>query len=74
MKFLVNGSHSTETVQSVLDKFIEKFVLCSKCHLPETQLVVQSKKELIYQNCLACGEKALVDMSHKICKLENKYT
>ena len=33
--FLINGSHNVEKMQELLDKFIKKYVLCQKCHLPE---------------------------------------
>lgn len=50
---------------SLLNLFIDKFVLCPKCHLPETALVV--RKGLIQHKCSACGAKEPVDSSHKLC-------
>lgn len=38
-KYIVNGAHDAEKLQDVLDLFIEKFVLCSDCKNPETDLV-----------------------------------
>lgn len=64
-KATVNGSHTTQVLQHLLNVFIDKFVLCPKCHLPETALVV--KKGLIQHKCSACGAKEPVDMSHKLC-------
>jgi translation initiation factor 2 beta subunit (eIF-2beta)/eIF-5 len=33
---VVNGSHTTPDLQNLLFKYIEKFVLCPSCRLPET--------------------------------------
>lgn len=62
---IVNGAHTTADLQTNLFKYIEKFVLCPKCHLPETDYKVKSGA--IYQKCNACGEKDIIDMSHKLC-------
>lgn len=64
-KSTVNGAHTAQVLQHLLNVFIDKFVLCPKCHLPETALVV--KKGLIQHKCSACGAKEAVDMSHKLC-------
>ena len=64
-KATVNGAHTAPDLQKLMNMFIDKFVLCPKCHLPETALVV--KKGIIYHKCSACGAKEAVDMSHKLC-------
>lgn len=64
-KATVNGAHNTGDLQKLMNMFIDKFVLCPKCHLPETALVV--RKGLIQHKCSACGAKEAVDMSHKLC-------
>lgn len=38
-RFIVNGSHEANKLQDMLDGFIRKFVLCSECDNPETDLV-----------------------------------
>ena len=38
-KYIVNGSHTADKMQDILDGFIQKFVLCPKCENPETTLV-----------------------------------
>ena len=65
-KATVNGAHTTQVLQHLLNVFIDKFVLCPKCHLPETALVVK-KDGLVLHKCSACGAKEPVDMSHKLC-------
>jgi len=52
-------------MQSVLDGFISKFVLCSKCENPETILSIRNGE--IFRTCKACGNKSLADNTHKIC-------
>ena len=61
---VVNGAHTAQSLQEHLCKYIENFVLCAQCKLPETHYKI--KGGLISQKCLACGHKELVDMTHKL--------
>jgi len=61
---LVNGAHSTQDLQSHLSKYIENYVLCKQCKLPETYYKI--KAGIISQKCQACGAKDPVDMTHKL--------
>lgn len=61
---VVNGAHIDNDLQKHLSKYIEGFVLCKTCRLPETHYKI--KDGLISQKCLACGSKDLVDMTHKL--------
>jgi len=61
---VVNGAHRDQDLQSHLSKYIEHFVLCKNCRLPETHYKI--KDGLISQKCLACGSKDAVDMTHKL--------
>ncbi|XP_050405018.1 eukaryotic translation initiation factor 5 [Patella vulgata] len=65
-RYIVNGSHDADKLQSLLDIFIKKFVLCPECSNPETNLTVQAKKQMILQRCIACGHSAQIDMRHKL--------
>jgi len=38
-RYIVNGSHTCDKLQDLLDGFIHKFVLCPECDNPETNLV-----------------------------------
>uniref|UniRef100_A0A3B4XJH3 Eukaryotic translation initiation factor 5 n=1 Tax=Seriola lalandi dorsalis TaxID=1841481 RepID=A0A3B4XJH3_SERLL len=40
-RYIVNGSHEANKLQDMLDGFIRKFVLCTECDNPETDLVNQ---------------------------------
>uniref|UniRef100_A0A0A9X1L2 Eukaryotic translation initiation factor 5 n=1 Tax=Lygus hesperus TaxID=30085 RepID=A0A0A9X1L2_LYGHE len=65
-RFIVNGSHEASKLQDLLDGFIRKFVLCPECDNPETDLIVNSKKETISQGCKACGFHGLLQFNHKL--------
>lgn len=61
---IVNGAHIDNDLQKHLSKYIENFVLCKNCRLPETHYKI--KDGLISQKCLACGSKDTVDMTHRL--------
>lgn len=62
---IVNGAHNDASLQSLIHKYIELFVLCPQCGLPETEYKI--KNSCIFHKCAACGSKEMVDMSHKLC-------
>jgi len=62
---IVNGAHTDAVLQDLINKYVEKFVLCPNCGLPETEYKIKS--EVIYHKCAACGAKEMVDMSHRLC-------
>ncbi|KAJ3092437.1 hypothetical protein HK102_007256 [Quaeritorhiza haematococci] len=63
-RYIVNGQHSADRLQQLLQGFINKFVLCPSCKNPETDLVI--KKDYIIRVCKACGAKNDVDLRHKL--------
>lgn len=63
-RYIVNGAHTSDKLQDLLDGFIRKFVLCPECDNPETNLLV--KKNSILQRCIACGHTCSIDMRHKL--------
>lgn len=62
---IVNGAHTDAVLQDLVHRYVEKFVLCPNCSLPETDYKI--KGGVIYHRCAACGAKEMVDMSHKLC-------
>lgn len=61
------GTHSVKKLESLVELFIQKFVLCPKCKLPETELSVENK--VIKHNCKACGAITdPIDPTHKLYK------
>merc|ERR1712139_704512 len=65
-KSIVNGAHETGTAQQLVDKFIDKFVLCPNCKLPEIDMMV--KKGFLMAGCKACGWQGDLDNAHKLVK------
>lgn len=62
---IVNGAHTDDTLQKHIRRYIDLFVLCPNCNLPETDYKI--KNEIIWHRCKACGAKEMVDMGHKLC-------
>lgn len=62
---IVNGAHTDDTLQKLIRRYIDLFVLCPNCNLPETDYKI--KNEIIWHRCKACGAKEMVDMGHKLC-------
>jgi len=62
---IVNGAHNDTALQGLIHKYVELFVLCPQCSLPETEYKI--KNGCIFHKCAACGSKEMVDMSHKLC-------
>ncbi|CAM9876768.1 unnamed protein product [Ascophyllum nodosum] len=62
---IVNGAHTNATLQQLVHKYVELFVLCPNCRLPETKYKI--KNGSIFHKCAACGAKEMVDMTHKLC-------
>lgn len=63
-KSIVNGAHEQPEMQKLLDKYLEKYVLCYKCKLPELDMAV--KKGMICAKCAACGWSGDLDNVHKV--------
>mmetsp|Transcript_18442 Transcript_18442/g.63497 ORF Transcript_18442/g.63497 Transcript_18442/m.63497 type:complete len:299 (+) Transcript_18442:188-1084(+) len=61
---VVNGAHTEQALQDKLKVYIDKFVLCPSCKLPETSYKI--KHEIINHQCVACGAREGVDMTHKL--------
>lgn len=61
---VVNGAHTANDLQHHISRYIEFFVLCKECRLPETHYKI--KGGVIYQKCLACGAKSACDMTNKL--------
>lgn len=67
-RYIVNGAHDASRLRELLDGFINKFVLCRSCKNPETDLVITKvgRREDIFRDCKACGERTAIDMRHKL--------
>jgi len=63
-RVVINGHHETHVFQDLVDKFIQKYVLCVGCNLPEIDMIV--KKGIIVAQCKACGWAGELDNQHKL--------
>ena len=61
---IIKGSFISEQLVPCQDKFIEKYVLCQKCKLPE--LVIYIEKDIVYGRCNGCGHDSKLDNKHKL--------
>jgi len=61
---VVNGAHTDIVLQNLMKRYIDKFVLCPGCGLPETDYKIKGNQ--VTHRCKACGFKGPVDMSHKL--------
>jgi len=59
------GCHSRETLQESLQGFVQLYVLCDQCDLPETDLY--GYRNSLEKVCSACGANSFMDKSdHKL--------
>jgi len=61
---VVNGSFVEPEMRKHLDKFIEKYVLCSNCKYPE--MVLKIKHGAVGGSCNSCGTRSTLDNTHKL--------
>lgn len=54
---VVNGQHDQPDLEKILDKFVEQFILCPTCKLPEIAMKVK-KGSTISIDCAACGHNS----------------
>ncbi|KAL6298592.1 domain found in IF2B/IF5-domain-containing protein, partial [Sparassis latifolia] len=62
--YIVNSAHDVTKLRELLDRFIDKFVLCKSCKTPQTDLIITKNDEII-RDCKACGERTGVDIRYK---------
>jgi len=61
---IINGKFDENILKGLIEKYIEKFVICDVCGNPETFFVI--RKKLLKKECKACGERCDVDIKHKL--------
>jgi len=67
-RYIVNGKHSEEDLSTLLDGFIDKYVLCKQCGNPETILSVSKDQSTLRLKCKACGGLTKVDALDQLGK------
>jgi translation initiation factor 5 len=61
---VVNGAHTQPDMQELLKKYIDNFILCPTCQLPE--LAMKVHKGAIKIDCSACGHNGILPTAHKL--------
>lgn len=64
-EYLINGTHSQESIQEKIQEYCGIFVACGLCNNPETEYSI--KRDSIFLKCAACGGRIEVDATHKLC-------
>lgn len=68
---IINGAFKEEDLRPLLDKFIERYVLCKGCNYPE--MIMRVKGDKILGDCNSCGKKNALDTRHKVASLIIKH-
>jgi len=55
---IFQGKFSSETLGRLIQRYMENFVVCPVCKLPDTKIV--REKRLLFLICEACGAKSSV--------------
>ena len=69
-QYMIHGKPSMKELLETLDVFIDKYVLCSTCTLPETIMIVHKGKLSV--ECMGCSAITLVPHNHKIVDFMEK--
>ena len=54
----LKGEFNQRRVQAVLDEYVDTYVICPECGLPDTKLTTEQGAELL--ECEACGARSAV--------------
>lgn len=66
----INGCHSVPDLHHILDRFIQQFILCPACQLPELNMKMKSSSIKI--QCDACGAASRLQSTHRIVSYMTK--
>lgn len=72
-KFILTGNHPLSTLNTCLERFCKKFVICPTCSCYETDLKIKIRKKILYLKCKACGDLNEVDYSGKMTQFLARY-
>ena len=62
--YIINGDFSEDDLRKVLDKFIDKYICCPKCKLPEMHMQVAGDR--ILGKCDSCPFVGDLDNKHRL--------
>ena len=61
----LTGTHTQETIQNSIFKYINDFVICTKCGIPEINYTIKDKNN-VESKCSACGSYNIIKNNNKI--------
>ena len=61
----LTGTHTQETIQQSIFKYINDFVICNKCSIPEINYSLKNKN-IVESKCSACGSYNTIKNNNKI--------
>lgn len=67
--YYIKGRFSYETLYQALRGFIDQYVLCTKCGLPELEYKSEIKEKKAIRSCKSCGYSIRIDPRDRIYKL-----
>lgn len=72
---LINTVITVENLNDLLQDFIERYVLCTTCGLPETdiQILIKGEKSRLQYSCRACGATKRISNEDQLYKTLRKY-
>ncbi|MES1909527.1 MAG: hypothetical protein MHM6MM_002250 [Cercozoa sp. M6MM] len=63
---VINGELSIRDVNPFVDKYVEMYILCPKCKLPELKTGILVSRERIMYKCQSCGKSGAMTSSHRL--------
>lgn len=66
-KVIITNEVDTKTIQNALYEFIEYFILCKKCKLPELTYVLDKKN--VCGSCRSCGNLEVLELNQNTEKV-----
>lgn len=69
---LIKGNVSNEEITTIIQSFIEEYVLCEICSLPETDFYIDTKNKM-FDSCRSCGNSKKISNTDPLYKIIKKY-
>jgi len=67
----IKGTINEEIIQDGFLSYLNEFIFCNKCNIPECNLIIKKnkKKELLYKKCSGCGAELEYNSTKKTNKI-----
>lgn len=64
--YILQGTFTLEQIKDALYAYIQEYVLCPTCKLPETVLSYSGKTSVLSHKCAACGAKTSIKINNYV--------